>query len=155
MNELTYELLFIGSEHDPRYADRRLLNIPRRGDVLEGNLKRTPLAGKKGSRLRGNHRARLAKNDLPEFIRKLNGELHICNWRDARVGDLTGQSGHFLIQKVLRAAESQVFNFQFWRVGLFGGAKGKMRLERKRCAWPLAAGPHHDDKRNRNCGRAH
>ena len=71
------KLLFIRSKQDTGDADEGLLNVPGRGYVLEGDFEVASFAGSKRRRLRSEHGARFAQNDLAELVRKFDGELDV------------------------------------------------------------------------------
>src|SRR5580704_9346333 len=128
MKQLAFELFFLRSKQDAGDAHQRLLNIPRRGDVLEGEFKVAAFPGNKRRSLRRENSARLAQNDLAKLIGEFDSELDICEREIALIRNAAGDRGDFLIQKILGTAERHIFNFKFRGVSLLNGSKGKMRL---------------------------
>ena len=123
-------LFFLRSKQHAGDADQRLLNIPGRRDVFEGEFKVTAFARSKRRCLRREHGAGFAQNDLAKFVGEFNSELDVREREITRIREATPKSGDFLIQKIFGASESQVFNLKLWCVGLFGGSKRKMRFAR-------------------------
>lgn len=94
--------------------------------MLERDFKIAALARNKRRRLRRKYGAGFAQNDLAKLIGKFNGDLDVGERQVPRIHKATRKSGDLLIQKVFGAAEGQVFNLKFRRVGLLGGPEGKM-----------------------------
>jgi hypothetical protein len=94
---LKLKLFFLRSKQDAGDANEGLLNVPGRGDVLEGNFEVTAFAGSKRRRLSREYRARFAQNDLAELVREFDGELDVGEREIPRICEAAGKRGDFLI----------------------------------------------------------
>jgi len=122
--------------------------------VLEGDFEVAAFAWSKRRRLRREHGAGFAQNDLAKLVGEFDSELDVGDWKIAGICQAAGQRGDFLIQKILGAAESQVFNLKVRGVSLFGGTEGKMRFA-SGSRTGLCARPHYDGKSDGDRGGAH
>ena len=91
------KLFLVGSKQDAGDADQGLLNVPGRGDVLEGDFEVAAFAGSEPRRLRREHGARFAQNGLAELVRKFDSELDVREWEIASIGEAACEGGDFLI----------------------------------------------------------
>ena len=91
------KLFSLRSKQDTGYADEGLLNVPGRGDVLEGDFEVAAFAGSERRRLRREHGARFAQNNLAELVRKFDGELDVREWEIASICEAACEGGDFLI----------------------------------------------------------
>ena len=82
--------------------------------------------------------ARFAKDDLMEFIGKLDGQLDALESTVASIHDFARQRCYFLMQKVLRAAHIDIFNVDLRGVGLLGGTEEELCAGRVEMAPPAA-----------------
>lgn len=155
MKQLATELFFLGGKQDSRNANRGLLNVPGRRDVLERDFKISALARSKWRLLRRKRRAGFAQNHLAKLVGEFYSEFDVGKRQATRIGEAPPKSGDFLIQKILSAAERQAINFDFRRVGLFRRAKGKVRFAGERTGRPLRTGPHDDHQRDGDRGGSH
>lgn len=78
--------------------------------MLEGNLEIAALAGRQRNRLRGKEDAGLAQNDLIHLIGKFHGDFDVGDGRTSRIRDPAVEDGHFLVEKVFRAARHEIFD---------------------------------------------
>src|SRR5713226_7003056 len=109
-------------------ANGRNLAVPVVGNMLEGEAERTRLVRRKGKRGGAEQAARLAEYDLIQGIAELNGHFHLREGVFAGIGDLAGEHGHLLVDKVLRAAHRKMAQLDARRVGLFGGTERQLRF---------------------------
>jgi len=92
------------------HAQGRLLHIPGRGDAVEGDveftlLRRTQRHGRGAENSTG-----FPQGDLVHLVGELNGEVEGDNRFRPGVHDGAAQNGDFLMKKILRAAQSDVFH---------------------------------------------
>jgi len=110
MKQLALKLFFLRSKQDAGDADERLLDIPGRGNVFEGEFKVTAFARSKRRCLRREHGAGFSQNYLAKFVGELDSELNVGEREITRICEAAFECGDLLIQKILGAAESEIFN---------------------------------------------
>lgn len=152
---MALELFFLGSKQDSGNADRGLLDVPRSGNVLEGNFEVTPFAWSQLGRLGGKNGAGFPQDDLAKFVGEFDCEFDVGKRQISRIRHASCKVGDFLIQKILSAAKSKVVNVKIRRIGLFSRAEGKMRFAWERAGIPPRAGPHDNGQCDRDGGSAH
>ena len=123
--------------------------------MFERDLELAVFARSKRRCLRSEHGARFAENDLPELVGEFHGELDVGEREIAGICQAPGECGDLLLQKIFRAAESQVLNLKVRRVGLFGRTEGKMRFACARGGMALRARPHQYAEGDGDRGGAH
>lgn len=85
--------------------------------------------------------ARFAQHHLRKLIGEFHGELDVFEGAFACIDQFSVKRSHFLMQEVLGAAEREIFNLDFWGVGLFDRTKREMHFPGPGRRAILHAGP--------------
>ena len=116
-----------GSELQAGYADERLLPVPGRRDVLEGDFE-APAFTRGKRRSPGSYcRALLAQGDLVQVVEEFDRYFCAAKSAIAGVDELAGKRSDFLMQEIFGSAKSDRFEMNPRSVGLLLGPEREMQ----------------------------
>jgi len=99
-----------------------LLHVPRRRHMLERDFECAPLAGRQRAVGRAASVAGFAQHHLVHVVAELRGEAKPGNGLISAVVHFPADSGHFLMQEILRSAQRDAPDLKVLYVLLFRGA---------------------------------
>jgi hypothetical protein len=99
--------------------------------MLEGDIELTALTAGERWTGRHDHGARFAQRDLIQVVGKSDRDFDSTQRAGTRIHQIGGERRHFLVQKILRPAQCNIFDVDRRGVGLLGGAKGEMCFLRR------------------------
>ena len=90
--------------------------------MFEGDFERSMLSGSQSGSANSKDRMGFAQGDLIRIVKELDGHFQSGQRASARVDCVGGKRGYFLMNEILRAAQSNVFDPDIRGVTSFRGA---------------------------------